>query len=70
VGTKPTETRAIGDFLLIRELDHGGMGIVYEAEQISRGRRVALKILPGHCRCSEQSSSLALDYGAACRATK
>lgn len=36
----------IGDFLIARTLGCGGMGIVYEAEQVSLNRRVALKILP------------------------
>jgi WD40 repeat protein len=37
---------ALGDFQLIREIGRGGMGIVFEAEQQSLERRVAVKILP------------------------
>lgn len=37
-----------GDFRVLREIGHGGMGIVYEAIQKSLSRRVAIKILNPH----------------------
>ena len=51
-GTPP---RIIDDFKIIREIGKGGMGAVYEAEQISLKRKVALKILPSHLSLSEKS---------------
>ena len=38
--------KELGGFRIVSELGRGGMGVVYEAEQVSLSRHVALKVLP------------------------
>ncbi|MEM7316939.1 MAG: serine/threonine protein kinase, partial [Planctomycetota bacterium] len=45
--TPPTfDLEEVGNYRLIREIGRGGMGVVYEAQHETLGRRVAVKVLP------------------------
>ena len=42
----PEQNEKLGDFRIIRQIGRGGMGVVYEAQQLSIQRAVAVKVLP------------------------
>ena len=52
VGAEPPTETVIGGFRLIKPLGRGGMGQVWEAEELAIGRRVALKLLHPHIEFS------------------
>jgi serine/threonine protein kinase len=47
--------KCLGDFEIIRELGRGGMGIVYEAWQVSLKRKVALKVISARLGLSSKA---------------
>src|SRR5215470_11963778 len=58
----PVPGEDFGDYRIVRLLGQGGMGEVYEAEQLSTGRRVALKVM-NQALASEQDRKRFLREG-------
>jgi uncharacterized RDD family membrane protein YckC len=54
-GADGDDPETVGGYRLLRELGSGGMGRVYEAEEIASGRRVALKLVSAQYATSREA---------------